>query len=178
MTYLNICVILLRINLFSMSSCVAKSRLVHNGGYIQKLQQRFDSSEILWCGRLYLVTKVLLKLDRFYSIFATIQDFKFWKAAIMDQFVTFAKGPITLCRNRTFSTWIGLKKTAVSFSIKISLNHLQATEIAYLNTVGTSPVQSLCIILACLSSCTSGDSTKGNEKRRTINQVKSYCMSW
>ena len=35
--------------------------------------------------------KVLPNFDRFYSILATIQHFKRWKAAIMDQFVTFRK---------------------------------------------------------------------------------------
>ena len=45
------------IDLFSMSSCIATKRLVHNGGYIQKPLQLFNSPEILSCGRLCLVTK-------------------------------------------------------------------------------------------------------------------------
>ena len=64
-------------------------RLVHNGGYIQKLLQIFNSLEILWFARLYLVTKALPNLDRFYSILAAMQYFKLWIPAIMDQFVTF-----------------------------------------------------------------------------------------
>ena len=48
-------------------------------------------------GRLYLVTKVLLDLDRFYSILATIQYFKRWKSAIMDQFMTFRKRVYSAC---------------------------------------------------------------------------------
>ena len=35
------------IDLFSMLSCIAKSRLVHNGGYTKKLLQLFDSPKIL-----------------------------------------------------------------------------------------------------------------------------------
>ena len=35
------------------------------------------------------MTKVLLNLDKFYSILAAIQYIKFLKSAIMDQFVTF-----------------------------------------------------------------------------------------
>ena len=54
---------------FSMSSFVAVSRLVHNGGYIQKLSQLFNSPKILLFGRLYLVTKASLNLDTFCSVF-------------------------------------------------------------------------------------------------------------
>ena len=61
------------------------------GEYIQKLLQLSDSPEILIFGRLYLVIKVFLNLDQFYSILATIQYFKLPKSAIMDQFVTFRK---------------------------------------------------------------------------------------
>ena len=43
---------------------------------------------------MYLVTKVLLNLDRFYSILATIQYFKLQESVIMDQFVT--------CRKRVY----------------------------------------------------------------------------
>ena len=65
-----------------------------NGGYTQKLLQLFNSPEILLFGRLYLVAQVLLNLDRFYSVLATIQYFRLWKSVIMDQFVTFRKrGP-------------------------------------------------------------------------------------
>ena len=74
-----------------MSSSIATSRLVHNGGYIQKLLELLDSPQILLFGRLYLVTEVLLNPDRFYSIMATMEYFKVWKSAIMDQFVTFRK---------------------------------------------------------------------------------------
>ena len=35
------------INVFSMSSCMATSILVYNGGWVQKLLQLFNSSEIL-----------------------------------------------------------------------------------------------------------------------------------
>ena len=52
------------------------NKLVHNGGYIQKLLQPFNSLEILWFGRLYLITKVLLNLDKFYSILAVILYFE------------------------------------------------------------------------------------------------------
>ena len=69
-----------------MSSCIATSKLVHNGGYIQNM-----SSEILWFGRLYLVTKVSLNFDRSYSISAIIQYFEFRKSAIMDQYLTFCR---------------------------------------------------------------------------------------
>ena len=41
--------------------------------------------------RLYLVTKVLLNCDRFYSILVTMQNFTLRKPTIMDQFVTFRK---------------------------------------------------------------------------------------
>ena len=34
---------------------------------------------------------VLSNLDRFYSIFATIQYFEVWESAIMDKFMTFRK---------------------------------------------------------------------------------------
>ena len=71
------------IDVFSMSSCIATSRLVHNGGYIQKLLQLFSPSEILWFVWAYLVTKVLLNIDRFYSILAVIQDCKLWKCTII-----------------------------------------------------------------------------------------------
>ena len=67
--------------MLSLSSCVATSRLIHNGGYIQKL----------FSGRLYLVTNALLNLDQFYNILAAINYFKFRKSAIMDQFETFPK---------------------------------------------------------------------------------------
>ena len=73
-------------DVFLMSSFIAKSRLVHNGGYIQKLLQHYNSPESLRSGRLYLVTKVLLNLDRFYSMLATIKHFKLWKSTIIDQF--------------------------------------------------------------------------------------------
>ena len=61
------------IDAFSMSSSRATGRLVHNGGYMQKLLQFFNSREILCFGRLYLVTEVLLNVDRFYNILVTIQ---------------------------------------------------------------------------------------------------------
>ena len=38
---------------------------------------------------MYLVTKVLLNLDRFYSILAMIRCFDSRKSAIMEQFVAF-----------------------------------------------------------------------------------------
>ena len=81
-----------------MSSCIETSRLVHNGGYIPKLLQLLNSPEILWFERLCLVTRVLLNLDRFYSILATIQCFK---SAILDQFVTFCI--------RVYNTWVGME---------------------------------------------------------------------
>ena len=62
-----------------MSSCIATSR------YVRKLMQLFNSLESLRFRGLYLVTKVLLNLDRLYSILATIQHFK------LAQFVTFCK---------------------------------------------------------------------------------------
>ena len=65
--------------------------MVHNGGYLQKLSQRFNSLEILRFGKLYLVTKITPNFDRFYSVLATTQYHKQWKSAIMDQFVTFCK---------------------------------------------------------------------------------------
>ena len=77
-------------DVFLMSSCIATSRLIYKGRHIQKLLQLFNSPEILF-GRVHLVTKVLLNLDRFYSILATTEYFKFWKSAIMHQFVTFRK---------------------------------------------------------------------------------------
>ena len=64
-------------DVFSMSSCTETSKLVHHGGYMQKLSQLFTSPEILLFERQYLVTKVLLNADRFYIILATIQYFKF-----------------------------------------------------------------------------------------------------
>ena len=81
-----------RVDVFSMSSCTATSKLIHNGVYIQKLLQLSNSPAILRFGRLYYVTKVLLDRDPFHSILATIQYFKFRKSAIMDQFMTFRKG--------------------------------------------------------------------------------------
>ena len=53
------------IDLFSMLSYIATSRLVQSGRYMQKLLQLFNLPEILWFGRLHFVTKVLLNLDRF-----------------------------------------------------------------------------------------------------------------
>ena len=79
------------INVFSMSSCSATSRLVHASGKIQKL---FNSPEILSFGRLHLVTKILLNLDLFHSIVASIHYSILWKSAIMDQFVTLCKRSI------------------------------------------------------------------------------------
>ena len=49
-------------DLFSVSSCIATSRLVHNGRYVQKLLQLFSWTEILWFGRTNVVTKVYLIL--------------------------------------------------------------------------------------------------------------------
>ena len=82
------------IDVFSMSSCVATSRLVHDGGYIQNCYN--FSIHLKFCdfGRLYFVTKVLLNLDRFHTVLATMQRFIFWKSAIMDQFLT--------CRKRVY----------------------------------------------------------------------------
>ena len=76
---------------FPFRHAFAISRLVHNGGYIQKLLQLLNSLEILWSGRLYLVTKVLLNLDQFYRVLTTIQYFRLRKSTIMDQFVTLHK---------------------------------------------------------------------------------------
>ena len=39
----------------------------------------------------YLATNVLLNLDRFYSILATMKYFRVWKSAIMDHILTFRK---------------------------------------------------------------------------------------
>ena len=58
---------------------------------MRKLLQLYNSLEMLLFGQLYFVTKILPDLDRFYSILATVQYFRFWKSAIMDQFVTFHK---------------------------------------------------------------------------------------
>ena len=74
------------IDMFSISSCTATIRLVHNGGHMRKLLKLLNSPEIMCFGRMYLVTKVLLNLYQFYSILATIQYFKLWKSAIMNQF--------------------------------------------------------------------------------------------
>ena len=51
------------IDLFSISSYIATSRLVHNGGYLQKLLQLLNSPEF-FSERLYLATKILLNLHR------------------------------------------------------------------------------------------------------------------
>ena len=91
--------------MFSMSSCIATSRMVHNGGYIQKQLQLFNSPEVLWFGRLYIVTKVLLNLYRFYSILATTQCFRLWESVTMDQFVMF--------RERVYEKYTYYVKTAI-----------------------------------------------------------------
>ena len=80
------------IDVFSMLSCTVTSRLVYNSGYIQKLLQLSNSPEILYFGRLYLITIVLLNLDQFYIILTTKrQYFRFRKSAIMDKFVMFRR---------------------------------------------------------------------------------------
>ena len=68
-----------------------KIKLVHNGRYNQKLLQLLYWLEMLWFGRLYLVTKVLRNFSWIYHIYATMQCFKLWESAIMDQFVMFRK---------------------------------------------------------------------------------------
>ena len=90
-------------DVLSISSCIATSKLVHYGGYIQKLllskllellELRIDRNFAIW----QIVTQDSLNLDRFYStrVLATIQYFKLWKSAMMDQFVTFReKGLLT-----------------------------------------------------------------------------------
>ena len=50
-------------DLFWMSSFIATSRLVYNGGYIQNRLQLFSLPEILSFVRVYLVTTVSLNLD-------------------------------------------------------------------------------------------------------------------
>ena len=51
------------LGVFLMLSCIATSSLVHNGGYLQKLLQFFNSTEILQFERPFLVTKTLLKVQ-------------------------------------------------------------------------------------------------------------------
>ena len=77
----------LSIDAVSMSSCIATSRLVHNGRYVQKLLQLVNS--FWWFGRMLLVSDMLRDLDQFYTILVTIRHFKLWKSTIMDQFLTF-----------------------------------------------------------------------------------------
>ena len=77
-----------------MSSCIATSRLVHNGGYIRKLLQLSSSPEILIFGRLYLVNKVLLNLYRFDGILATLQYLKCRNLALWVSFLRFVNGYI------------------------------------------------------------------------------------
>ena len=77
----------LSIDAISMSSCIATSRLVHNGRYVQKLLQLVNS--FWWFGRMLLVSDMLRDLDQFYTILVTIWHFKLWKSTIMDQFLTF-----------------------------------------------------------------------------------------
>ena len=79
------------IDLFPMSSYIATRWLVHNGGYRQKPLLLLNRFETLWFGRLYLVTKVSQNFTWTYQIWATIQCFKLWESAIMDQSVTFRK---------------------------------------------------------------------------------------
>ena len=50
-----------------MSSCTATSRLVHNGGYLQKLLQLFNSPEILLFGGLYLLAGVLGSILQYFG---------------------------------------------------------------------------------------------------------------
>ena len=83
-----------------MSPCIATSRLVHNGGYIQKLSKLFNSLEILCLGIIYLATEVLLKLERFYGTLAVIQYFRLGKSVILDKFVTFCKRVYTIKQYR------------------------------------------------------------------------------
>ena len=64
---------LTRVDVFSILSCIATIRLVHNGGYIQKRLELFSSPEILLFGRLYLVTKASQNVYQFYSILATVR---------------------------------------------------------------------------------------------------------
>ena len=59
-----------------MSSRIATSRLVHNGGYIQKLLQLFNSTEILRFGRVYSEIKVLLNINRFCSVLAATLEIR------------------------------------------------------------------------------------------------------
>ena len=68
--------------------------IMDNSGYIQKLLQRFNSREILWFGRLYLVTTVLLNIDRFYSILATVQHLNFANPPLWTSLWRFIKGSI------------------------------------------------------------------------------------
>ena len=98
------------IDVFSMSSCIATSRLVDNDGRIHP-KNRYNFSvhlDILSFGGLYLVNKVLLNLDRFYSILTTIQYFKLKKSAIMDQLVTFRKRVYRL--SQLFSYWLSVQQ--------------------------------------------------------------------
>ena len=70
--------------------------------------------------RLYLVTKVLLNLDQFHNILATIQYFKFWKLAIMDQLVTFRK---RVYRVNVISLSMVLSCTEVCHDLKLEIEN-------------------------------------------------------
>ena len=139
-----------------MSSCIATSRLVHNGGYIQKQLQLSPLPEILRFGRLYLVTKVLINLNRFYVILATIQHFKFRKSAIMDQFVTFCKrvytcnfvisDPEKMDRNisRYFCSSLEVQYNSWScMNFTASTNHFIAGK-SFRNMLGTKSISFCC----------------------------------
>ena len=81
-------------DVFSMSSFIATSRLVHNGGYIQKLLQLFHSPEILWFGRLYLITKFLLNLIDFTVFWLWYITTKFWNPPLWTSLWRLIKGSI------------------------------------------------------------------------------------
>ena len=90
------------VDLFMMSSCIATRWLVHNGGYIQKLLQLSNSSEILWFGNFTLYL-------RFYRILIMIDFTVFWQQYSIKNFGNpplwtslwrFLKGSIMLKQKR------------------------------------------------------------------------------
>ena len=86
---------------FSMSLCIATSRLVYNCRYIRKLLQLSKSLEIVWFGRLYLLTEaftqILIDLTAFWLQYST-SDFE--NPPLWTSLWRFVKGSIRKCRFR------------------------------------------------------------------------------
>ena len=70
------------------TSCIATSRLAHNGRY-PKIVTTFQITSNFFIQRLQLETKVLLYLDRNPSILVRIQYWKLSNSTIMDRYMTF-----------------------------------------------------------------------------------------